>query len=160
MTNTYFNQKYVAYGFVKHEGKKKMQYSNDLSLKFFKFLLKNENLKVCKTNLFNLQKNCLSASKPEWKMLNGLIKLVFIPDELATSKVTDKRKRGLKPLDQRKCSIVRGLYFISCSLYTCTVWKICRCCLLLFCFAFLFFLHIFSLLKYRLLLYKMHSAKK
>ena len=121
MTNTYFNQKYVAYGFVKHEGKKKMQYSNDLSLQFFKFLLKNENLKVCKTNLFNLQKNCLSASEPESKMLNGLIKLVFIPDELATSKVTDKRKRGLKPLDQSKCSIVRGLYFISCSLYTCTV---------------------------------------
>ena len=35
MMNTFFNQKYVAYGLVKHEGKKKkkMQYSNDLSLK-------------------------------------------------------------------------------------------------------------------------------
>ena len=84
-------------------------------------LLKNENLKVCKTSLFNLQKSCLSASKPERKMLNGLIKLVFTPDELATSEATDQRKGGLKPLDQRKCSIVRGLYFISCSLYTCTV---------------------------------------
>ena len=39
MMNTYFNQKYVAYGFVKHEGKKKMQYSNDLILKFYGFLL-------------------------------------------------------------------------------------------------------------------------
>ena len=58
-------------------------------------------------------------------MLNGLIELVFTPDELVTSKATDKRKSGLKPLDQRKllqyCSIVRGLYFISRSLYTCTV---------------------------------------
>ena len=37
MMNTFFNQKYVAYGLVKHEDKKKkkekMQYSNDLSLK-------------------------------------------------------------------------------------------------------------------------------
>ena len=37
MMNTFFNQKYVAYGLVKNEEKKKkkekMQYSNDLSLK-------------------------------------------------------------------------------------------------------------------------------
>ena len=64
-------------------------------------------------------KSCLSASKPERKMLNRLIKLVFTPDELATSKGTDKRKSGLKPLDQRKCSIVRDLHFISCSLHSC-----------------------------------------
>ena len=44
---------------------------------------------MCKTSLFNLQKSCLSASKPERKMLNGLIKLVFAPDELVTSKATD-----------------------------------------------------------------------
>ena len=44
MINTYFNQKYVAYGFVKHEGKKKMQY-NDLSLKFSRFFL-NDYMKI------------------------------------------------------------------------------------------------------------------
>ena len=82
-------------------------------------LLKNVTLKVCQTSLFNLQKSYLSAIRPETKMLNGLIKLVFTPDELATSKATDKRQSRLKPLDQRKCSIVRGLHFISCSLYTC-----------------------------------------
>ena len=49
-------------------------------------------------------------------MLNGLIKLLFTPDELATSNAIDKRKSGLKPQDHRKCSIVRGSYFISYSL--------------------------------------------
>ena len=81
--------------------------------------LKNEKLKVCKISLFNLKKNCLSVNKPQRKMLNGLIKLVFTPDELATAKTTDKRKNRLKALHQGKCSIVGGLYFISCSLYTC-----------------------------------------
>ena len=66
-------------------------------------LLQNENLKLCKTSLFNLQKSCLSSSRPRRKMLNGLIKLVFTPEKLATSKATDKRKTGLKPLDQTKC---------------------------------------------------------
>ena len=71
-------------------------------------LLQNENLKVCKTSLFNLQKICLSSSRPGIKILNGLIKLVFTPEELATLKATDKRKTGLKPLDQTKYSIIRG----------------------------------------------------
>ena len=49
-------------------------------------------------------------------MPNGLIKLVFTPDELATLNATDKRKSALKPLDQGKWSILRRLYFIPCSL--------------------------------------------
>ena len=72
-------------------------------------LLQNENLKVCKTSLFNLQKSCLSSSRPGRRMLNGLIKPVFTPEKLATLKATDKRKTGLKSLDQTKCSIIRGL---------------------------------------------------
>ena len=42
-------------------------------------------------------------------MLNGLTKPVFTPEKLATLKATDKRKTGLKSLDQTKCSIIRGL---------------------------------------------------
>ena len=63
-------------------------------------LLQNEKFKVCKTSLFNLQKNCLSSSKPGRKVLNRLMKLVFTPEELPTSKATVKRKTGLKPLGQ------------------------------------------------------------
>ena len=51
-------------------------------------------------------------------MLNGLIKLVFTPDELATSKATDKTKKWTKTTRSRKRSIIRGLRFILCSLYT------------------------------------------
>ena len=72
-------------------------------------LLQNEKFKVCKTSLFNLQKNCLSSSKPGRKVLNRLMKLVFTPEELPTSKATVKRKTGLKPWGQTKCSIIRGL---------------------------------------------------
>ena len=39
MMNTYFNKKYVAYGSLNMKAKKKMQYSNDLILKFYRFLL-------------------------------------------------------------------------------------------------------------------------
>ena len=115
-------------------------------------LLKNENLKMCKTSLFNLQKSCLSASKPLRKILIGLIKLVFIPDELATLKANGKRKSGLKPIDQRKHSIARfAFYFMFfLHLYEKFVDVVCN----------LLFLHTFSWQKYRLLPYSMHSAKQ
>ena len=105
-------------------------------------------MKVCKTSLFNFKKNCLSVNKPERKMLNGLIKLVFTPDELATSKTTDKRKNRLKPLHQGKCSIVGWrfvfyfMFFVH--LYQKYVGAVSKQWLLLFCFAFLLFLHTFS----------------
>ena len=72
-------------------------------------LIKNEPLKVSKTNLFNLQKHALTASRLARQMLNGLIKLFFTSKELSTSKATSKRDTGKKPLDQVKCSTIRGL---------------------------------------------------
>ena len=73
-------------------------------------LIKNEPLKVPKTSLFNLQKHALTTSRPARQMLNGLIKLVFTPEELSTCKATSKRDTGKKPLDQKKCSTIRGLF--------------------------------------------------
>ena len=73
-------------------------------------LIKNEPLKVPRTRLFNLQKHKLKTSRPARQMLNGLIKLVFTPEQLSTSKATRKRDTGKKPLDQVKCSTIRGLF--------------------------------------------------
>ena len=73
-------------------------------------LIKNEPLKVPKKSLFNLQKHALTTSRPARQMLNGLIKLVFMPEELSTCKATSKRDTGKKPLDQKKCSTIRGLF--------------------------------------------------
>ena len=78
------------------------------------YSIKDETLKVPKTALFNLQKGALTSQRPERTLLNGLIKLVFTPEELAISKVTGKRdKEKKKALDQSKCSTIRGyfLYF-------------------------------------------------
>ena len=55
------------------------------------YLIKDETLKVPKTALFNLQKGALTSQRPERTLLNGLIKLVFTPEELAISKVTSER---------------------------------------------------------------------
>ena len=78
------------------------------------YSIKDETLKVPKTALFNLQKGALTSQRPERTLLNGLIKLVFTPEELAISKVISKRDKGKKKaLDQSKCSTIRGyfLYF-------------------------------------------------
>ena len=81
-----------------------------------------------------------------------MIKLVFISDELATLKANDKRRSGLKPIDQRKYSIARlAFYFMFfVKKYEKFVDAVCN----------LLFLHTFSWQKYRLLLYSMHSAKQ
>ena len=60
------------------------------------YSIKDETLKVPKTALFNLQKGALTSQRPERTLLNGLIKLVFTPEELAISKVTSKRDKGKK----------------------------------------------------------------
>ena len=73
------------------------------------YLIKDETLKVPKTALFNLQKGALTSQRPERTLLNGLIKLVFTPEELAVSKATSKRDNGKKALDQSKCNTIRGL---------------------------------------------------
>ena len=73
-------------------------------------LIKNEPLKVPKTRLFNLQKHTLTTSRPASQMLNGLIKLVFRPEQLSTSKATSKRDTEKKSLDQVKCNTIRGLF--------------------------------------------------
>ena len=73
------------------------------------YLIKDETLKVPKTALFNLQKGTLTSQRPERTLLNGLIKLVFTPEELAAPKATSKRDNGKKALDQSKCNTIRVL---------------------------------------------------
>ena len=63
-----------------------------------------------KTSLFNLQRHALTTSRPARQMLNRLIKFVFIPEELSASKATSKRDIGKKPLNEVKCSTIRGLF--------------------------------------------------
>ena len=73
------------------------------------YLIKNEALKVPKTAIFNLQKRSLTSQRTERTLLNGLIKLVFTPEEIAVSKATSKRDNEKKALDQSKCNTIRGL---------------------------------------------------
>lgn len=71
-------------------------------------LLKDEALLVPKVKLFNLKKEALLAARPQQTLLNGLVKMVFTQEELSTSKATDKRNTGVKPLDVEKCGNIRG----------------------------------------------------
>ena len=56
------------------------------------YLIKDETLNVPKTDLFHLQKGDLTSKLRERVLLNGLIKLVFTPEELASLKATCKRE--------------------------------------------------------------------
>lgn len=56
------------------------------------YLIKDETLNVPKTALFHLQKGDLTSKLRGRVLLNGLIKLVFTPEELASLKATCKRE--------------------------------------------------------------------
>ena len=72
------------------------------------YLIKDEPPMVPQTELYSLKREALVNGTPARKLLNGLIKMVFTDEELATSKATDKGKTGVKPLDQQKCNVLRG----------------------------------------------------
>ena len=54
------------------------------------YLIKDETLNVPKTALFHLQKGDLTSKLRERVLLNGLIKLAFTPEELASLKAICK----------------------------------------------------------------------
>ena len=56
------------------------------------YLIKDETLNIPKTALFHLQKGDLTSKVRERVLLNGLMKLVFTPEELASLKAICKRE--------------------------------------------------------------------
>ena len=65
------------------------------------YLIKDETLNVPKTALFHLQKGDLTSKLRERVLLNGLIKLVFTPEELASLKAICKREleKSIRPVE-------------------------------------------------------------
>ena len=70
---------------------------------------------VNKWDLFALQRKVGLTLKSSSVLFNGLIKMVFTPEELATRKATGSRVGKHPPLDQEKCNLIRGKTdYISC----------------------------------------------
>ena len=67
------------------------------------YLIKDETLNIPKTALFHLQKGDLTSKVRERVLLNGLIKLVFTPEELASLKAICKREWGksIRPVEMQ-----------------------------------------------------------